>query len=153
MTEQLNEARQVHASTHKLIETLGGGGIPERVCVVAMQQALLERLVASGGVDGYRIRRTVLVIGDRRFSTQHGNIDFRATIWQRLPVFTGGRLGDTLPRFPARGWDDQRHNRTFRGGSLRLRSVKLGRFCVLPHVGIVRAWLSHLPMRSLKSQD
>lgn len=54
MTEQLNEARQVHASTHKLIETLGGGGIPERVCVVAMQQALLERLVASGGVDGAR---------------------------------------------------------------------------------------------------
>lgn len=49
---QLDEARQVHAKSHKLIETLAGGGIPERVTVVAMQQVLIERMLATSGVVG-----------------------------------------------------------------------------------------------------
>ena len=48
----LKEAQQVHAQVQQLIDTLGGAGIPESVVVVAMQQALIERLLASGGVGG-----------------------------------------------------------------------------------------------------
>ena len=77
MTE-IEEAMQVHGQTHELIETLAGAGLPERVIVTAMHQALVERLLSSGGVQGaqawMRMQTDSLDDwGERFISTARGN--------------------------------------------------------------------------------
>lgn len=50
MSEELHEASQVREQTQILIDTLGGAGLPDRSILVGMHLALVERLLASGGV-------------------------------------------------------------------------------------------------------
>lgn len=49
---EIDEARQVHDQTQRLIDTLGGAGLPERVIVPAMHLALVERMLANNGREG-----------------------------------------------------------------------------------------------------
>lgn len=50
MTEDnMNDARAVHTKAHEWINTLMTSGVSETAAVVALQQALVERLLIAGG--------------------------------------------------------------------------------------------------------
>jgi hypothetical protein len=49
MTEAELEASQVRDQTHRLIDTLGGAGLPDHSIIIGMHLALVERILLSGG--------------------------------------------------------------------------------------------------------
>lgn len=49
LNTQLQDAREVHAKAHDLVNTLVASGISEQAAVVGTFQALVERVLLAGG--------------------------------------------------------------------------------------------------------